>query len=48
MRQPSFLTVITGGQYAYRRNDGVLVVSVACLKDLHPVFHIRQDSIDQE
>jgi predicted AAA+ superfamily ATPase len=29
----SFLMVITGGQYAYRRNDGVLVVPVACLRD---------------
>ncbi len=33
MGEPSFLMVITGGQYAYRRNDGVLVVPVACLKD---------------
>jgi predicted AAA+ superfamily ATPase len=32
MGEPSFLMVITGGQYAYRRNDGVLVVPVACLK----------------
>jgi hypothetical protein len=33
MGEPSFLMVITGGQYAYRRNDGVLVVPVGCLKD---------------
>jgi hypothetical protein len=33
MGEPSFLMVITGGQFAYRRNDGVLVVPVACLKD---------------
>jgi uncharacterized protein len=33
MGEASFLMVITGGQYAYRRNDGVLVVPIACLKD---------------
>ena len=33
MGEPSFLMIITGGQYAYRRNDGVLVVPIACLKD---------------
>jgi predicted AAA+ superfamily ATPase len=33
MGEASFLMVITGGQYAYRRNDGVLVVPVACLRD---------------
>ena len=33
MGQPSFLMVITGGQYAYRRNDGVVVVPVGCLKN---------------
>jgi uncharacterized protein len=32
MGKASFLMVITGGQYAYRRNDGVLVVPVGCLK----------------
>ena len=32
MGQPSFLMVITGGQYAYQRSDGVLVVPLACLK----------------
>lgn len=32
MGAPSFLMVITGGQYAYRRSDGVLVVPIACLK----------------
>lgn len=31
--QASFLMVITGGQYAYRRNDGVLVVPIGCLKN---------------
>ncbi len=33
MGQVSFLMVITGGQYAYRRNDGVLVVSIGCLRN---------------
>lgn len=29
---PAFLMVVTGGQFAYRRADGVLVVPLACLK----------------
>ena len=33
MGEASFLMVITGGQFAYRRNDGVLVVPVGCLRD---------------
>ena len=33
MNSPSFLMVLTGGQVAYRRPDGVLVVPIACLKD---------------
>lgn len=33
MGEPSFLMVLTGGQYAYRRADGVLVVPLACLRD---------------
>jgi predicted AAA+ superfamily ATPase len=33
MREPSFLMVLTGGEFAYRRKDGVLVVPVGCLKD---------------
>jgi predicted AAA+ superfamily ATPase len=33
MGKASFLMVITGGQYAYRRNDGVLVVPIGCLKN---------------
>lgn len=33
MGKASFLMIITGGQYAYRRKDGVLVVPLACLKD---------------
>lgn len=34
MKAPSFLMVLTGtGKYAFRRQDGVLVVPVGCLKD---------------
>jgi uncharacterized protein len=32
MRGPSFLMVVTGGELAYRRPDGVLVVPLGCLK----------------
>lgn len=31
--EPSFLMVLTGGEFAYQRNDGVLVVPVGCLRD---------------
>jgi uncharacterized protein len=31
--EPSFLMVLTGGKFAYKRNDGILVVPVACLRD---------------
>ncbi len=33
MYEPSFLMVLTGGQVAYKRPDGVLVVPIGCLKD---------------
>jgi predicted AAA+ superfamily ATPase len=33
MNPPSFLMVLTGGQVAYKRDDGVLVVPIGCLKD---------------
>jgi hypothetical protein len=33
MGEASFLMVITGGQYAYRRKDGVLVVPIGCLRE---------------
>ncbi len=33
MNQPSFLMVLTGGQVAYKRSDGVLVVPISCLRD---------------
>ena len=32
MREPSFLMVLTGGQFAYQREDGVYVVPLGCLK----------------
>jgi predicted AAA+ superfamily ATPase len=32
MHEPSFLMVITGGQFAYRRKDGVYVVPIGCLR----------------
>ena len=34
MSTPSFLMVLTGiGNYAYKRNDGVYVVPIGCLKN---------------
>ena len=34
MRAPAFLLVLTGvGKYAYKREDGVFVVPIGCLKD---------------
>lgn len=34
MKEPSFLLVLIGiGKYAYRREDGVLVVPIGCLKN---------------
>ncbi len=33
MGKPSFLMVLTGGEYAYRRSDGVLVVPIGSMKD---------------
>lgn len=34
MNVPSFLAVVTGvGNYAYRREDGIFVVPIGCLKD---------------
>ncbi|MCI2082940.1 MAG: DUF4143 domain-containing protein [Bacteroidales bacterium] len=29
---PSFLMILTGGQFAYRRKDGVLIVPIGCMK----------------
>jgi predicted AAA+ superfamily ATPase len=33
MGEPSFLMVLTGGEYAYQRPDGIWVVPLACLKN---------------
>lgn len=33
MRDPSFLMILTGTEIAYRREDGVYVVPLGCLKD---------------
>ena len=33
MGKAAFLMIITGGQYAYRRKDGVLIVPIGCLRD---------------
>ena len=34
MKQPSFKMVLTAvGSYAFRRNDGVYVVPIGCLKN---------------
>jgi len=32
MKEPSFLMILTGTELAYRRQDGVLVVPIGCLK----------------
>ena len=33
IREPDLLIVLTGGQYGYRRKDGVYVIPIGCLKD---------------
>ncbi|GHU76436.1 hypothetical protein FACS189414_2340 [Bacteroidia bacterium] len=33
MCKPSFLLILTGGQFAFRRKDSVLVVPIGCLKN---------------
>lgn len=33
MGKDSFLMIVTGGQYAYQRNDGTWVVPIGCLRD---------------
>lgn len=33
IREPDLSIVLTGGEFAYRREDGVLVIPIACLKD---------------
>lgn len=33
MNQPSFLMVLSGTKFGYRRDDGVYVVPIGCLKE---------------
>lgn len=33
IREPDILIILTGGQMAYTRHDGVKVIPLACLKD---------------
>jgi len=33
MKEPSFLMILTGTEFAYRRDEGVLVVPIGCLKN---------------
>jgi predicted NUDIX family NTP pyrophosphohydrolase len=33
MGKASFLMILTGGQFAYQRKDGVWVVPIGCLRD---------------
>ena len=33
MGEPSFLMVLTAGEFAYKRKDGVLIVPIGCLRD---------------
>lgn len=33
IREPDLLIILTGGQMAYTRPDGVKVIPLACLKD---------------
>ena len=32
MRKPSFLAIITGGEFAYTRKDGVKIIPIGCLR----------------
>ncbi len=33
IRLPDLKMIITGGEYGYRREDGILVMPIGCLKD---------------
>lgn len=33
LREPDLMIVLTGGEMAYKREDGVYVIPLACLKD---------------
>ena len=32
MRQPKFLAIITGGEFAYTRSDGIKILPIGCLR----------------
>lgn len=43
MKNPSFLMVLTAtGNYAYKRDDGVYVVPIGCLKIKISVAHLQK------
>lgn len=44
MNEPSFLMVITGGEFAYKRPDGVSIVPIGCLRDWRQP-NLKSDSI---
>jgi hypothetical protein len=31
--EPAVMGIITAGQYAYKRDDGIVVIPIGCLKD---------------
>lgn len=33
LREPDLMIVLTGGPIAYKRDDGVMVIPIGCLKD---------------
>jgi len=33
MKEPSFLMVLTGGEIGYRREDGIYVIPIGCLRE---------------
>jgi len=33
MKEPSFLMVLTAGEFGYRRDDGVYIIPIGCLRD---------------
>ena len=33
MKKPSFLMVLTAGEFGYKRDDGVYIVPIGCLRD---------------
>lgn len=43
MKNPSFLMVLTAtGNYAYKRDGGVYVVPIGCLKNKISVAHLQK------